>query len=79
MFEGKYFLLSLAKGLRVLPLNRPPYNIFDAGFYVELGEVEDHIAAQEGIRCLVINANGKCFSAGIDLNYLQGVSSSYVL
>ena len=79
MFEGKYFLFSLEKGVGVLTLNRPPYNIFEAGFYVELGEVEDHIAAQEGIRCLVINANGKCFSAGIDLNYLQGVSSAYVL
>ena len=40
MFEGKYFLFSLEKGVGVLTLNRPPYNIFEAGFYVELGEVE---------------------------------------
>ena len=79
MFEGKYFLFSLEKGVGVLTLNRPPYNIFEEGFYAELGEVEDHIAAQEGVRCLVICANGKCFSAGIDLNYLEGVSSDYVL
>ena len=79
MFEGKYFLFSLEKGVGVLTLNRPPYNIFEAGFYPELGEVEDVITRTEGIRCMVINANGKCFSAGIDLNYLQGVSSSYVL
>ena len=79
MFEGKYFLFTLEKGIGTLTLNRPPYNIFEAGFYVELGEVEDLIAKQEGIRCLIINANGKCFSAGIDLNYLQGVSSTYVL
>lgn len=79
MFEGKYFLFTLEKGIGTLTLNRPPYNIFEAGFYVELGEVEDLIAKQEGIRCLIINANGKCFSAGIDLNYLQGVSSAYVL
>ena len=79
MFEGKYFLFTLEKGVGVLTLNRPPYNIFEAGFYVELGEVEDVIAKTEGIRCLIIKANGKCFSAGIDLNYLQGVSSAYVL
>ena len=79
MFEGKYFLFSLEKGVGVLTLNRPPYNIFEAGFYVELGEVEDVIAKTEGIRCLVIKANGKCFSAGIDLKYLQGVDSRYVL
>ena len=79
MFEGKYFLFSLEKGVGVLTPNRPPYNIFEAGFYPELGEVEDVITRTEGIRCMVINANGKCFSAGIDLNYLQGVSSSYVL
>ena len=79
MFEGKYFLFTLEKGIGVLTLNRPPYNIFEAGFYVELGEVEDVIAKTEGIRCLIIKANGKCFSAGIDLNYLQGVSSAYVL
>ncbi len=79
MFEGSYFLFSLEKGIGILTLNRPPYNIFEAGFYVELGEVEDFIVKQSGIRCLIINANGKCFSAGIDLNYLQNVSSAYVL
>ena len=79
MFEGKYFLFNLEKGIGTLTLNQPPYNIFEAGFYVELGEVEDYISKQEGIRCVIINANGKCFSAGIDLNYLQNVSSSYVL
>ncbi|MCR5088580.1 MAG: enoyl-CoA hydratase/isomerase family protein [Oscillospiraceae bacterium] len=79
MFEGKYFLFTLDKGIGILTLNRPPYNIFEAGFYTELEEVETHISGQEGIRCLIINANGKCFSAGIDLNYLQNVSSAYVL
>ncbi len=79
MFEGKYFLFTLEKGVGVLTLNRPPLNIFEAGFYTELGEAEDFIGKQSDIRCLIINANGKCFSAGIDLNYLQGVSSSYVL
>ena len=65
MFEGKYFLFNLEKGIGVLTLNRPPLNIFEAGFYVELDEVERYIEKQEGIRCIVINANGKCFSAGI--------------
>ena len=79
MFEGKYFLFNLEKGIGVLTLNRPPLNIFEAGFYVELDEVERYIEQQEGIRCVVINANGKCFSAGIDLNYLINASSQYVL
>ena len=47
MFEGSYFLFSLEKGIGILTLNRPPYNIFEAGFYVELGEVEDFIVKQE--------------------------------
>ena len=79
MFEGKYFLFKLEKGIGVLTLNRPPLNIFESGFYVELDEVERYIEKQEGIRCVVINANGKCFSAGIDLNYLINASSQYVL
>ena len=79
LYEGKYFLFDLQKGIGTLTLNRPPFNIFEAGFYVELSEVEEFISKQEGIRCLIINANGKCFSAGIDLNYLQNVSSQYVL
>ncbi len=79
MFEGQFFLFTLEKGIGTLTLNRPPYNIFEADFYTELEEVEKHISEQEGIRCLIINANGKCFSAGIDLNYLQNVSSAYVL
>ena len=78
MFEGKYFLFRLENGIGTLTLNRPPYNIFEAGLYVELDEVESYIAKQEGIRCLIVNAEGKCFSAGIDLNYLQNVSSAYV-
>ena len=79
MFEGKYFLFTLEKGIGVLTLNRPPLNIFDKGFYEELGEAEAHIEQQENVRCVVINANGSCFSAGIDLNYLMTVSSQYVL
>ncbi len=79
MFESNYFLFSLEKGIGVLTLNRGPLNIFDKDFYEELSKAEDYIAEQEGIRCLIINANGKCFSAGIDLNYLANVSSEYVL
>ena len=79
MYEGKYFLFNFEKGIGTLTLNRPPYNIFEAGFYVELAEVEEFISNVQGIRCLIVNANGKCFSAGIDLNYLQNVSSAYVL
>ena len=75
MYEGKNFLFSLEKGIAVLTLNRGPLNIFDKTFYEELGEVEAYIEKQEGIRCLIINADGKCFSAGIDLNYLTDVSS----
>ena len=34
MFEGKYFLFTLEKGIGTLTLNRPPYNIFEAGFFM---------------------------------------------
>ncbi len=79
MFEGQYFLFSLEKGIGILTLNRGPFNIFDKGFYEELSEVEGFIEEQDGIRCIVINADGKCFSAGIDLNDLLDVDSEYVL
>lgn len=79
MFEGQYFLFTLENGIGILTLNRGPLNIFDKGFYEELDEAETFIERQEGVRCIIINANGKCFSAGIDLNYLNNVSSEYVL
>lgn len=79
MFKGQYFLFSLENGIGTLTLNRGPLNIFDKGFYEELGEVESFIEKLEGVRCVIINANGKCFSAGIDLNYLTTVNSEYVL
>ena len=57
MFEGKYFLFTLEKGVGVLTLNRPPYNIFEAGFYVELGEVEDVIAKTASFVVVCVGAN----------------------
>lgn len=79
MFQGKYLLFEVKNSIGTLTLNRPPFNILEAGFYQELVEAEAYIETAEGIRCLIVNANGKCFSAGIDLNYLKTISSEYVL
>lgn len=79
MYNGKYLIFEKSNNIGTLTLNRPPYNIFEEDFYKELGVAEKYIEEEDGIRCLIINANGKCFSAGIDLNYLSNVSSEYVL
>ncbi len=79
MKEGKYLVYTQEKGIGVLKLNRPPYNIFEEAFYVELDEFQHYLATLDDLHCLIICAEGKSFSSGIDLNYLKKIDSQLVI
>lgn len=76
--EGKTLQFDMEDNVGILTINNPPVNFFGGEFYSELDTFEQFIATQD-VHALVINASGKYFSAGIDMNYLKAVSSEFAL
>ena len=60
-----------------LRLNRPAvHNAFDAGLIADLTAALQAIAADPGVRVLVLEAEGASFSAGADLNWMRGMAAA---
>ena len=60
-----------------LHLNRPElHNAFDAGLIADLTAALQAIAADPGVRVLVLEAEGASFSAGADLNWMRGMAAA---
>ena len=79
MTQGNFLIFERQGHIAKLTINNPPLNIFGEGFYRELLQFEELISDENDIRALIINASGKYFSAGIDLNYLKAANSEFVL
>ena len=63
------------RGVVTLTLDRPQlHNAFDDALIAELIRVLGLYAANSEARLLVLRANGKSFSAGADLNWMQRVA-----
>ena len=52
------------------------HNAFDAGLIAGLTAALDDVAADAGIRVLVLEADGASFSAGADLNWMRGMAAA---
>ncbi|WP_114764621.1 enoyl-CoA hydratase-related protein [Vibrio rhodolitus] len=62
-------------GVVWLSLNRPEkHNAFDDQLIAELLVQLDKFASDPSVRALVLGANGKHFSAGADLNWMQSMA-----
>lgn len=60
------------RGVATLCLNRPDkYNAFDDNLINQLIQALSELADDEKVRLLVLKANGKHFSAGADLKWMQ--------
>ncbi len=61
--------LSLARqdGIAVVTLARPPMNTMDAPLLEELAALFERLAADGAVRAAVIAAEGRAYSAGLDL------------
>lgn len=55
------------EGIARLVLDRPPLNILDIAMLIEIAHAIDMVSAREDLRALVIAAEGKAFSAGVDV------------
>ena len=67
--QGNYEYLSYAQedGVASLVLNRPPANVMNIGMLNEMQAALDEAAADKGIKVLVLKAEGKLFSGGVDI------------
>jgi enoyl-CoA hydratase len=60
--------VSIAEGIAVVTLNRPPANAQNAQMRSELIETFDKFNDSTAVRVVVLTGQGKIFSAGADLN-----------
>ncbi|UTM60039.1 enoyl-CoA hydratase-related protein [Photobacterium sp. CCB-ST2H9] len=64
------------QGVATLTLNRPEkYNAFDDHFIAALRHYLKQLARHPDVRVLLLNATGKHFSAGADLNWMISMAS----
>lgn len=61
-------------GLTVLTLDSPPLNLFDQRMIDAFGAAVEDLAA-EPPRALLIRAEGRAFSGGVDVNVFDGLSA----
>lgn len=68
----KYFKLEMVYDNRILiiTLDRPPVNAFIAESYIEMERIMNFVACSKEICAVVMQANGKMFSAGADVKRL---------
>lgn len=60
-----------------LALARPDvHNAFDAALIGALNDTLDALAAEDGLRALVLTGHGSTFSAGADLNWMRGMAKA---
>lgn len=63
------------RGVASLVLNRPDvHNAFDDLMIAELIQQLDSLAANDGVKVLILKSNGKNFSAGADLNWMRSMA-----
>ncbi|HEB97221.1 MAG TPA: enoyl-CoA hydratase/isomerase family protein [Sedimenticola thiotaurini] len=72
MTERPVVLQIDARGVARITLNRPRlHNAFDDVVIARLSGLLDELAERDGLRALVLAAEGRSFSAGADLNWMR--------
>jgi methylglutaconyl-CoA hydratase len=62
-------------GVAVVTLNRPEkHNAFNAQVVSELADAFDNLRAETQLRMIILRGNGKSFSAGADLQWMQAAA-----
>jgi cyclohexa-1,5-dienecarbonyl-CoA hydratase len=63
----EFLTLTMDDGVVDLILNRPPANVMNIAMLNEIQAALDQAAAEPGIKVLVLRAEGKLFSGGVDV------------
>jgi cyclohexa-1,5-dienecarbonyl-CoA hydratase len=65
--DYQYIKTEISGGLGSITLSRPPLNVLNIAMMEEINGVLDSWARKTELRVVVIKAEGKCFSAGVDV------------
>lgn len=80
MSYGKHLAFNKDGRIGIITLdNAKGFNLVGTDFLYELEEIQKEIIADRDLGGIIINANGDHFSAGIDLKFLKGVSSQFIM
>src|SRR5574341_299706 len=63
----KTILFEIREGIAELALNRLPLNVLNIAMMQEINSVLEKLSDQKELKLLVIRAEGKTFSAGVDV------------
>jgi enoyl-CoA hydratase len=61
------FRIDVSDGVAVVTLDRPPVNAVDRAVREESIRIFDALSDRDDVRCVVLTASGKIFSAGADI------------
>jgi cyclohexa-1,5-dienecarbonyl-CoA hydratase len=67
MTEYEFFKVHVDDGVASITLDLPPLNILDSPMMAEFNELLEPLVADERLAAIVIGAEGKAFSAGVDV------------
>ena len=59
--------VQIDSGLGTITLDRPPVNIFNIEMMNEINDTLRDWIDKRDLKVVLFNANGKCFSAGVDV------------
>jgi len=68
MNKFEFLEVGVADGIAVITMNRPPVNILHIPMMAEINTALESVIQQENLAAIVIRAEGKAFSAGVDVS-----------
>lgn len=67
MSDLEHFELNIADGIASIVMNKPPLNVMDNPMMEEFNRLLEPLVGDEQLAAIVIGAQGKAFSAGVDV------------
>jgi cyclohexa-1,5-dienecarbonyl-CoA hydratase len=68
----RYIVTELQDGLGTITLNRPPLNVLNLAMMEEINHILKQWAGMKDLKVVLFRAQGKCFSAGVDVGEHMG-------
>lgn len=70
--DYKHIEIRFENGLGTITLNRPPVNVMNIAMMEEINDVLESWQGEKDLKLVLLNAKGKCFSAGVDVGEHMG-------